>query len=83
MNLNLVWRQHGNAKPVDYFRAVSTGPATPLVLSATTVGEHLNLGITYRQTVFSPAAIEQIKTAFLTCINDLETHPCEPKPCAA
>ena len=38
MNLNSLWTSGQKRVPLDYFRAVSTGPATPLVLSVTTVG---------------------------------------------
>jgi len=60
MNLGSLPDATDIAKPTDYFRAVSTGPATPLVLSATTVGGHLNLSLTYRTTVYSAVEIERI-----------------------
>jgi hypothetical protein len=50
--------------PLDYFRAVSTGPVTPLVFSATTFKDTLNVGLTYRTTVFSPAEIERVQNYF-------------------
>jgi NRPS condensation-like uncharacterized protein len=65
MNLNRAWPQHEGSGPLDYFRAVSTGPATPLVLSITTIGQVANVGLSYRSTVFSTAAIERIKACFL------------------
>lgn len=65
MDLNPLWPQPGESRPADYFRAVSTGPVTPLVLSITTVGPVVNIGVTYRSTVFSPAEIERIKGCFL------------------
>jgi NRPS condensation-like uncharacterized protein len=64
MNLNSLWPQEPSAKKLDYFRAVSTGPATPLVLSLTTVGEAANVGITYRRTAFSPEDIEAVSRCF-------------------
>ena len=64
MNLNSLWPQENSGRQVDYLRAVSTGPATPLVLSVTTVGQAANLGITYRQTVFSAADIQCIRDCF-------------------
>lgn len=70
MNLNAIWQQNGSAY-TDYFRAVSTGPATPLVLSTTTAGERLNVGLTYRTAVFSEADLKLIKTKFIECINQL------------
>jgi hypothetical protein len=60
---------------VDWFRAVSTGPVTPLVLSVTTVGDVVNLGVTCRSTVFSGLDIERIKCDFLEMLKRLETCP--------
>ncbi len=65
MNLNGLWPQMDDARPVDYFRAVSTGPVTPLVVSLTTVGRLANVGLTYRSTVFDAPEIERIKDCFL------------------
>lgn len=65
MNLNKLWPQPDEGRPVDYFRAVSTGPATPLVASITTVGEVANIGLTWRTTVFGSPEIERIKARFL------------------
>jgi NRPS condensation-like uncharacterized protein len=64
MNLNSIWPQRNGDRPVDYFRAVSTGPATPLVLSVTTVGEAANISISYRRTVFSAEDIKLITDCF-------------------
>ena len=40
MNLNSLWPGNEAAPTPDYFRAVSTGPVTPLVLSVSTAGDH-------------------------------------------
>jgi hypothetical protein len=53
-------------------RAVSTSPATPLVLSVTTSGNTINLGFTYRSTAFLPAEMEQVKNCFLNEVAKLE-----------
>jgi hypothetical protein len=71
MNLNALWPQPEGARPVDYFRAVSTGPATPLVVSITTVGEVANISLTYRSTVFAAPEIERIKACFLDPLESL------------
>lgn len=68
MNLNSVWAQPESKPAVDYFRAVSTGPVTPLVLSVTTVRETVNVGLSYRTTVFSAPVIEAIKRNLLGLI---------------
>jgi hypothetical protein len=65
MNLNTLWPQSDEVRPVDYFRAVSTGPVTPLVASITTIGPVANIGLTYRTTVFGAPDIERIKASFL------------------
>jgi hypothetical protein len=72
MNLNSIWKPDSNPRPVDYFRAVSTGPATPLVFSITTVGDAANVGVSYRKTVFPLEQIEKLKSGFLASIVGLE-----------
>jgi hypothetical protein len=64
MNLNLLWEPSGRNPPLDYFRGVSTGPVTPLVLSVTTVRDRANLGLSYRTTVFSQGDIENLQDRF-------------------
>jgi hypothetical protein len=64
MNLNLLWEQGGRNAPLDYFRGVSTGPVTPLVLSVTTIADRVNLGLSYRTTVFSKPGIEDLQGRF-------------------
>jgi hypothetical protein len=71
MNLNTLWPQPEGSRPVDYFRAVSTGPVTPLVASITTIGPVANIGLTYRPTVFGAPDIERIKAAFLDPLGPL------------
>ena len=64
MNLNQLWPPNDRQPPLDYLRAVSTGPATPLALSVTTVGERVNLGLSYRTTVFLKRQIEELQSGF-------------------
>jgi len=71
MNLNSIWPMDEGEAAKDYFRAVSTGPVTPLVLAATTIGDHANIGLTYRTTVFSAAVIEQVACCFLQSLKNL------------
>ena len=75
MNLNTLWEDQAPDGPLDYMRAVSTGPVTPLVLSVTTVGERVNIGLTYRSTVFSAAEIGQVQsrlTENVACLANLK-----------
>ena len=75
MNLNTIWPQSNETKPINYFRAVSTGPATPLVLSITTVQDMVNISISFRTTVFSKADIDYVKSEFLSLLQHLKDHP--------
>jgi NRPS condensation-like uncharacterized protein len=74
MNLNALWKQPPGEKPVDWLRAVSTGPVTPLVLSVTTAGKVVNLGVTWRSTVYSELDIERIKDDFLGMLERLKVR---------
>ena len=65
MNLDSIWQPPAGTRPVDYLRAVSTGPATPLVLSITTIGGGVNIGLTYRTACFSALEVAQVKSGFL------------------
>jgi hypothetical protein len=60
MNLDSTWQPPAGERPLEYLRAVSTGPATPLVLSVTTVGGGVSLGLSYRTACFSAAEVEQV-----------------------
>jgi len=72
MNLNPLWPQPIDGTSFDYFRAVSTGPVTPLVLSVTTVGENLNIALTFRRTVFSPEDIGRIQDHLVQTVSGRE-----------
>jgi hypothetical protein len=73
MNLNSLWPQQPGEPPLDYFRAVSTGPVTPLVLSVTTVRDRVNIGLSRRTAVFSAQDAGQIKEQFLKLVADLKS----------
>jgi hypothetical protein len=62
MNLNNLWPDAEQSGSLDYFRTVSTGPVTPLALSATTFAEHVNIAVSYRPAVFDDPAIEQVRS---------------------
>jgi NRPS condensation-like uncharacterized protein len=74
MNINSLWQPREAAQPTDYLRAVSTGPASPLVLSFTTAGQAANIGLSYRSTVFSAADVERLMGCFLETLADLEVR---------
>lgn len=69
MNLNEMARSHAGVIE-DYVRAVSTGPICPLVLSLTTFNDRLNIGISYRKTVFCQEQVEQIVSQLTQCLSD-------------
>ncbi len=71
MNLNSAWDGGGGQRPPDYFRAVSTGPVTPFVLSITTVLDRINIGMSYRKTVFTPAQVDRLKAEFLNSLSQI------------
>jgi hypothetical protein len=64
MNLNSVWDETDPNSPLDYFRAVSTGPVAPLVLSVTTIGDRVSVGVSYRVAVFSKSDISDLQCRF-------------------
>jgi len=75
MNLNPLWPQPTDGTSFGYFRAVSTGPATPLVLSVTTAGAAVTVGLSCRRTVFSPEDTRHIQATFLETLADRELTP--------
>jgi hypothetical protein len=71
MNLSDFQKRSPATAPTDYFRAVSTGPATPLVLSLTTFGGRVNCSITYRTSFFSAEQIATARERFLAAARGL------------
>ena len=68
-----MWREaSGAAAPAEYLRAVSTGPASPLIVAATSVGGTLNLGFSYRIAAYTPEDIARIAAALINEVNNLE-----------
>jgi hypothetical protein len=71
-NVNTIWNSSGtDAPPPDYLRAVPTGPLAPLVVAATTCGDTLQLGFTYRRAAFLAGKIDRIAGEFRRCIQNL------------
>ena len=60
------------APPAEYLRAVSTGPASPLIVAATTSGGELNLGFSYRIAAYTAEDIDRIAAALTEAVNDLD-----------
>ena len=62
--------RHADGRILQYIRGVSAGPILPLVLSPTTCGDELNVGVTYRMTGFTRAKIDGIVSSFLEQIEN-------------
>jgi hypothetical protein len=57
--------RYGADRILDYARGSPTGPLLPLVLTPTTVGDHMNVGVTYRAIGFCRAKIAGVMARFL------------------
>ncbi len=58
------WMNQNRHLILDYHRGVSTGPCMPIVISPTTFGDHLNVGVSYRMAGFSRAKIDAVMELF-------------------
>ena len=82
------WMNDNRDMILDYHRGVSTGPNMPIVLSPTTFGDHLNIGVSYRIAGFSRAKIDALMEMFRDQIehpnkasrNDLRRRPVQSPP---
>jgi NRPS condensation-like uncharacterized protein len=64
--------QQGAGRILDVRRAVSNGPTLPLVVSPTTLGEKMNVAVSYRLTGFSQAKIDGIMQSFVEQLETLD-----------
>ncbi len=71
LNVDLLWKDGGGVAPADYVRGVSTGPLAPMVVAFTMVGGAINIGISFRTTVFARASIEGVAADMLRLIRTL------------
>lgn len=74
INLNTIWERSEDEARIDYFRAVSTGPVTPLVFSLTSVNDILNVGVSFRTTVFSESDIDRMVSLFSEYVSKIEVN---------
>jgi len=70
MNMNTILPLEQGEVPGYYLRGVSTGPVTPCVFAITTLGEKVNVGVSYRTTVYRPEEMEGIVNRFLRTIGE-------------
>jgi NRPS condensation-like uncharacterized protein len=75
LNVNALWRPFANGESPEYLRAVPTGPLCPLVVAATTSGDALHLGVSYRTAAFTRSAAEGVIAAFTQGIDNLAATP--------
>ncbi len=68
IDLKTQWKESKDL-PVDYFRAVSAGPALPLVFSVTTVKDTFNIGVSFNKDVFGRKSTEKIISDFSNMIS--------------
>jgi hypothetical protein len=72
LNVEAIWnRVPGNTPVLHYLRAVSTGPAAPIIVAPASVGEGLSIGVTYRTSAFTREDIERINERLMTCARRL------------
>jgi hypothetical protein len=79
LNLKPLWERAGTGAdvPADYVRAISTGPACPLVLAVTVAREVLHVGVSFRRDAFPPATVATVTAAFAGAIATLRDGPSE------
>jgi hypothetical protein len=72
LSVDPLWAAGSARHPgIDYIRAVSTGPLAPMILAFTMVGDVINVGISFRTTVFRRDAVDGVAAAMLRSIRTL------------
>ncbi len=72
LSVDTLWNGGTARAPgLDYLRVVSTGPLSPMILAFAMVGDVINVGISFRTTVFRRDAVEGIAAAMLQSIRTL------------
>ncbi len=74
MNLNELWPDDGT-RPLDYLRAVSTGPVAPLVLAVVTFGGRMHCSLIWRPAVFTPEDVDLVSVGLSRQLAELEPGP--------
>jgi len=76
LNVNPLWASATERLPsIEYLRIASTGPLAPLVFSITTLGEVLQVAITYRSAAVERETVDAVAAAFLRTIATLPACP--------
>lgn len=72
LNIGALWTpQRGSPLPAHYWRAVPTGPIAPLVVAATTCGDGLELGLSYRASAAIAPKLDRIAEDLRLCLQTL------------
>lgn len=75
------WMEENRDCILDYSRAAPTGPMLPLALTPTSLGDRMNIGVTYRITAFTQAKIDSIMELLLDQIEHPDGLEPLPEPC--
>lgn len=72
LDVNRLWPGgSGRCPTADYLRGVPTGPLSPLVLAVTLTADVVNVGVTFRRTVFSRDAVADVVARLRASIQSL------------
>lgn len=72
LDVDALWAGTGAAMPPpEYVRAIPTGPLAPVVVAATTAGNVMHLGFSWRSAAFSAEDIGGLASRFLACATEL------------
>jgi hypothetical protein len=73
INLNRAWPAQFHPHPLlDYIRVSPTGPMMPVVFTPTTLGQNLNLGLTYRPSLIPQDRARQMANDFIQQLQSLK-----------
>lgn len=73
LNVDALWEAaESGAGPPDYLRAVPTGPLAPFVVAATTSGNALALGLSYRRTALTAPEVAKIAGLIADLVRSLQ-----------
>jgi len=71
LNVNALWSTVGGSSAPPYVRGVPTGPTSPLVVAATTAGDTLYAGMSYRTSALAQDAVDKIRDYIIARVKAL------------
>jgi hypothetical protein len=74
LNVNAIWNEAGAGATagLDYLRAVPTGPLCPAVFAVTTVRDVAHVGIAFRTSAYSRAAVSGLSAELVRIVDALD-----------